>query len=64
VFHELGRLPAKGDVANAFRMVFTVVAVSDLTIHLVMIDLLKLGSTPNNNVMSWGPDYRPGTLLL
>ena len=62
VFHELGRLPAKGDVANAFGMAFTVVAVSDHTIRRLVIDLLKLGSTQNNNVMSWGSDYRPEAL--
>jgi hypothetical protein len=61
---SLERCEFNGVISRSSLMAFTVVAVSDLTIQRVMIDLLKLGSTPNNNVMSWGPDYRPGTLLL
>jgi CBS domain containing-hemolysin-like protein len=39
VFHELGRLPAKGDSANAFGLSFTVIEVSEHTIRRLMIDL-------------------------
>jgi hypothetical protein len=61
---SLERCEFNGVIPRSSSMAFTVVAVSDLTIQRVMIDLLKLGSTPNNNVMSWGADYRPGTLPL
>ena len=39
VFHELGRLPAKGDSVNAFGVAFTVIEVSDHTIRRMVIDL-------------------------
>jgi CBS domain containing-hemolysin-like protein len=45
VFHELGRLPAKGDSANAFGMAFTVVEVSDHTIRRLVIDLAPESAT-------------------
>ena len=38
VFHELGRLPAKGDSVNAFGVAFTVIEVSDHTIRRLLID--------------------------
>jgi len=43
VFHELGRLPAKGDSANAFGVAFTVVEVSEHTIRRLVIDLAPEG---------------------
>ena len=39
VFHELGRLPAKGDKVNAFGVAFTVIELSDHTIRRMVIDL-------------------------
>ena len=39
VFHELGRLPAKGDSISAFGVVFTVVEVSYRAVRRVIIDL-------------------------
>jgi CBS domain containing-hemolysin-like protein len=39
VFHELGRLPAKGDTLNALGAAFVVVDVSDRTIRRLVIDL-------------------------
>lgn len=39
VFHELGRLPAKGDSVNAFGVVFTVIEVADHTIRRLVINL-------------------------
>ena len=39
VFHELGRLPAKGDSVHAFGVGFTVFEVSDHTIRRLVIDL-------------------------
>jgi CBS domain containing-hemolysin-like protein len=39
VFHELGRLPKKGDRVDAFGAAFTVVDVSDHTIRRLVIDL-------------------------
>ena len=39
VFHELGRLPMKGDRVVAYGVALTVVDVSDHTIRRVMIDL-------------------------
>jgi CBS domain containing-hemolysin-like protein len=41
VFHELGRLPRKGDRVNACGVAFTVVEVSDHTIRRLMIDLAQ-----------------------
>jgi CBS domain containing-hemolysin-like protein len=45
VFHELGRLPARGDSGNAFGMAFTVVEVSDHTIRRLVIDLAPESAT-------------------
>ena len=39
VFHELGRLPVKGDRVIAHGVAFTVVDVSDHTIRRLVIDL-------------------------
>ena len=39
VFHELGRLPAKGDSVNAAGATFTVMEVSDHTIRRLAIDV-------------------------
>ena len=45
VFHELGRLPAKGDRVSAFGVAITVAAVSDHTVRLLVIDLAPEGVT-------------------
>jgi magnesium and cobalt transporter len=44
VFHELGRLPAKGDSVSAFGLTFTVIEVSDHTIRRLVIDLAPEGA--------------------
>jgi CBS domain containing-hemolysin-like protein len=44
VFHELGRLPAKGDSVNAFGVAFTVAEVSDHTIKRLLIDTAPDGA--------------------
>jgi CBS domain containing-hemolysin-like protein len=53
VFHELGRLPAKGDSVNAFGVAFTVIEVSDHTIRRLVIDLapevVAVGSAPSES---------------
>jgi CBS domain containing-hemolysin-like protein len=43
VFHQLARLPRKGDRVEAFGAVFTVVDVSEHTIRRLMIDLAPEG---------------------
>lgn len=43
VFHELARLPRKGDRVQACGVEFTVVEVSDHTIRRIMIDLAHEG---------------------
>jgi len=45
VFHELGRLPARGDSGIAFGMAFTVIEVSDHTIRRLVIDLAPESAT-------------------
>ena len=44
VFHELGRLPAKGDSVNAFGVAFTVTEVRDHTIRRLLIDTAPEGA--------------------
>ena len=44
VFHELGRLPAKGDSVNAFGVAFTVAEVSEHTIRRLLIDTAPEGA--------------------
>jgi CBS domain containing-hemolysin-like protein len=44
VFHELGRLPAKGDSVNAVGVAFTVAEVSDHTIRRLLIDTAPDGA--------------------
>lgn len=44
VFHELGRLPARGDTVHAFGTAFTVIEVSDHTIRRLIVDLAQEGA--------------------
>jgi CBS domain containing-hemolysin-like protein len=45
VFHELGRLPAKGESVHGYGLAFTVAEVSDHTIRRLVIDLAPEGAT-------------------
>jgi CBS domain containing-hemolysin-like protein len=44
VFHELGRLPAKGESVNVAGVAFTVREVSDHTIRRLLVDLVPEGA--------------------
>jgi magnesium and cobalt transporter len=58
VFHELGRLPARGETVNAFGAAFTVIEVSDHTIRRLVIDL-----APEVVAVASGPSQSSPKLL-
>ena len=58
VFHELGRLPARGETVSAFGAAFTVIEVSDHTIRRLVIDL-----APEVVAVASGPSQSSPKLL-